>query len=39
MSRSTIIANAKRRYLFAVFMGRADIMQKACRVFRRLAAR
>lgn len=39
MSRAAIIAAARRRYLCAVFLGRADIMQKTVRVFHRLAAR
>ncbi len=37
--RYRIISNAKRRYFFAVFMNRPDIMEKACRVFRRLLVR
>ncbi len=37
--RARIIADAKRRYLCAVFMGRADILRRAERVFRRLVVR
>ncbi len=37
--RTRIIADARRRYLFAVFMHRPDIMRRAERVFRRLVTR